>query len=111
MGRDKTRPFSDRSDDELLQEILNSEASLDVKAQAVLSVRERAVASRQNKLLLWLSLVASLATAIQAIPVISEALRGWGERSGKVAPCAVPVKATQAPDESVQAPPRATSVP
>jgi hypothetical protein len=69
-----TATMADRTDYELLDLILNSNAAQEEKARAVLTVREHSALKRQTRYLVFITLVASLATSIQAIPIVSRLL-------------------------------------
>lgn len=61
--------MADRPDQDLLDLILNSNATVDEKARAVLTVREHGALKKQNRYLLAITMVASLAALIQAFPI------------------------------------------
>jgi len=63
-------PAESMSDEALLKVILHSNADRHEKAAALLTVRTERSKNRQNVLLLVLTVVASLSTMIQAIPII-----------------------------------------
>lgn len=63
-----------RSDQMLLNDILDSNAPIHEKAAAELMVREQRAHRKQTWLLLVLTVVASVSTLIQAVPVIKRLL-------------------------------------
>jgi len=70
MTHDERIGSSTRTNEELLNDILNSEMSNGEKAVHELGIRQQVLSARLNKLLVVLTIVATLSTFVQALPVM-----------------------------------------
>lgn len=64
-GTTTDKGWNDKSDDDLLEIIIASSLEPEQKAQAILSIRERRVAEKHNRLVLYLTIAVAFATLLQ----------------------------------------------
>lgn len=70
------KPFTKMSDEELLELLMQGELPPHEKARVVLAVHEYRAAARHNFVLILLTVVVAIATAVQAMGVIRSSAAG-----------------------------------